>query len=465
MSANGRPQQEKEAGFVHPEEGDSGPPLDDLRAENARLRARVAHLTEAGHELIATQARMQSLLQRATDAILQFEKDGTISGFNRAAERIFDYPETEVLHRSAERLFELPDAYRHDVPGFLLHYSRCTPNQYEQPLIGIRRDGERIMLEVSVAELSTSDLVLFDDFSENRLCCEDGFEDFLCILRDITERKQIDRELRQHRENLEQLVEEQVHEIRNAKEQAERANQAKSDFLASMSHELRTPMHAILSYSEIGLQRHARADPQKLAQYFDRINGSGARLLTMINELLDLAKVEAGRVEYSMQPMDLHGLIEEISSEYDCLVQQKNLRFERLLRLTEAGLVGDRERIGQVIRNLLANAFKFSPPGGLVTLTTEHVALPADADGLPGVRLCVLDEGDGIPEAERETIFDRFVQGSRDEPADGSGLGLAIARQVVLAHGGEIEALNREWGGACFAVTLPRKAGSGVGVS
>jgi PAS domain S-box-containing protein len=427
-----------------------------LLAEIALLRGQVAQLTQAGHELIGTQARMQSLLHRATDAIIQFEKDGTISGFNRAAERTFDYPEIEVLHRGGEHLFELPERFRDNVPGFLLHYMRTTERQYESPLIGIRRNGERIQLEVSVAEISPSDLVLFDDFSQQKLCCEDGFQAFLCILRDITERKQIERELHEHRENLEQLVEEQVHEIRIAKDAAERASQAKSDFLASMSHELRTPMHAILSYSQIGLQKYATADPAKLEQYFGRISTAGNRLLGMINELLDLAKAESGRIVYDLQPADLHQLIEEIACEYEGLAQQRSLHFERTLALADAEIVMDRERIGQVIRNLVGNAFKFSPDNGSVTLATDEVLCEQDGEQRPAVRLRVGDQGHGVPEDELEHIFDRFVQSSGNDVGGGTGLGLAIARQITLAHGGDLQAANREQGGACFTLILPR---------
>jgi PAS domain S-box-containing protein len=268
---------------------------EDLRVEVERLRAQVQHLTQYGHGMVTAQTRLQSLLHRATDAIIQFEADGTISSFNSAAERIFGYPEIDLLHQPGDHLFECPPAFDDNIPAFLLHYSQQTENQYRNPLIGIRCDGARLLLEVSVAEIASSDLVLFDDFSGANVTREGAYEAFPCILRDITERKAIDEELRRYRQELETLVDEQVEEIRRSKEEAERANQAKSEFLANMSHELRTPMHAILSYSEFGLKKHASAGPQKILQYFGRINTAGERLLGMINDLLDLAKAESGR--------------------------------------------------------------------------------------------------------------------------------------------------------------------------
>jgi PAS domain S-box-containing protein len=429
-----------------------------LRAELAALREQIAHLTLSGHELISTQTRMQSLLHRATDAIIQFESDGTISSFNSAAERIFDYSEIELLHRHGEQLFHLPPQFEHNVPAYLLNYMRDTANQYDMPLIGIKRDGSPVLLEVSVAEIETDDLVLFDDFSEADTDGGGAYEAFLCILRDITERKHIDEELRLHREDLEALVEEQVEEIRLAQEEAERANHAKSEFLASMSHELRTPMHAILSYSDFGLKKSATAKPEKIEQYFSRINTAGRRLLDMINDLLDLSKAEAGRLSYDFVVADLHAVVETVMVEFESLSEQRRIQVECDQRLADPLLEMDTERIGQVIRNLLSNALKFSPEGGAVTITCRDATIDGVHGLLPAVLLQVADEGPGIPGGELESVFDKFVQSSRnDKQSGGTGLGLAISREIVDAHQGRIAARNNPGCGACFEMLLPRR--------
>ena len=238
----------------------SEPEQKDPEQEIAELRAQVAQLTATGHELINTQTRMQSLLHNASDAIIQFEADETISSFNRAAEHIFDVAEIEVMYQKGERLFDMPPLFAGNLPGYLSHYVHSTPDQYASPLVALRPNGERRLLQVSIAEIASNDLMLFDDTVEDGDAKGDGagFEAFLCILRDITERKAVDAELEKHQEHLEELVEEQVKEIREAKEQAEMANQAKSEFLANMSHELRTPMHAILSYSDFGQKNMRR---------------------------------------------------------------------------------------------------------------------------------------------------------------------------------------------------------------
>jgi two-component system sensor kinase FixL len=431
--------------------------VESLQAEIAELRFQVAQLTQSGHDLIATQTRMQSLLHRATDAIIQFEADGTISSFNSAAERIFDYPEIEVVHQPGNHLFENPPSFDGNMPAYLLHYSQCTDNQYDNPLIGIRRDGSRIELQLSVAEIASNDLVLFDDSSAPQAENKSGYEAFLCILRDITERKAIDKELRHHREHLEELVEEQVEEVRAAKEEAERANQAKSEFLASMSHELRTPMHAILSYSEFGLKKYASAKPEKLQQYFERIHTAGSRLLEMINDLLDLAKAEAGRALYDIQPCDLSEILQSVADEYESLLDKHRLSLVIETSDVDTRLPVDREKVGVVIRNLLSNAIKFSPDGGEVRVELRHTMVAGDNTERTGVCILVKDQGPGIPDAELDTVFNKFVQSSRnDRQGGGTGLGLAIVREIVVAHTGTISACNRDSGGACFVLCLPR---------
>lgn len=353
----------------------------------------------------------------------------------------------------------MPPQYEQDVPAYLLNYAQNTKKQYDTPLIGLRRDGTPVLLEVSIAEIAADDLLLFDDFSDATGADEStGYEAFLCILRDITERKRIDEELRQHRENLESLVAEQVEEIRHAKDQAERANLAKSEFLANMSHELRTPMHAILSYSDLGRKKLATAKPEKLGQYFSRINGAGSRLLSMINDLLDLSKAEAGRLVCDMRPYDLSEVVETILAEYEVLAEQRRQKIHFVSDVTENTIEIDAERIGQVVRNLLSNALKFSADRGVVSISISDTQLDRDAENpIPAVSIVVTDSGVGIPEAELLSVFDKFEQSSRNRGQNaGTGLGLAISREIVHAHGGEISAANNPLGGASLTVVLPR---------
>ncbi|MBL8482592.1 MAG: GAF domain-containing protein [Rhodocyclaceae bacterium] len=257
-------------------------------------------------------------------------------------------------------------------------------------------------------------------------------------------------ELRRHRDRLAEMVEEQTAHLRHAKDEAEAANKSKSAFLANMSHELRTPMHAILSFAKFGENGTERLPSAKLKEYFLRVRQSGERLLTLLNDLLDLSRMEAGAMPMQFSPHALEEVAREVASELSAIFAVRRLR---LVVECEPGLPRlnmDAYRMAQVVRNLLSNAVKFSPEGGTVS-----VLIGSDA-GDKGLVMRVLDEGVGIPENELEAIFDKFVQSSKTHSgAGGTGLGLAICREILNAHGATVMASNRPGGGAQFTVHIP----------
>ncbi|XZG68866.1 PAS domain S-box protein [Chitinibacteraceae bacterium HSL-7] len=238
-----------------------------------------------------------------------------------------------------------------------------------------------------------------------------------------------------------------------AKVAAEEANIAKSAFLANMSHELRTPMHAILSFSEMGIEKLDKVEPAQLARYFERIHTSGRRLLVLVNDLLDMSKLEANRMNYdkAMYPLSepVHAAEQEIAS----LLAQHRLTVSVDSTTASPKALFDRARVTQVLVNLLSNAIKFSPDGSMIEV--NYLIDTQLANGAPAVGLTLRDHGPGIPEGEEESIFDKFIQSSRRHHGGGTGLGLAICRQIVADHGGEIFAGNAEGGGALFTVLLP----------
>ena len=243
----------------------------------------------------------------------------------------------------------------------------------------------------------------------------------------------------------------QAGQLRLKLEAAEAANRAKSAFLANMSHELRTPLHGILSFSEIGAKRAETADRSKLQGYFDNIDISGQRLLLLLNDLLDLSKLEAGKLELVYGDCDLMQVIEECIEEQAPAISERSLQIRRHNHGAEQNIDCDGERIFQVVRNLLNNAIKFSPPGGKIDFELFNVA---DDETL--IELRVTDDGSGIDPADKEMVFDKFSQ-SGNNPNQGSGLGLSISREIVELHQGTIRAQNSDGRGATMVVRLPRQ--------
>lgn len=255
------------------------------------------------------------------------------------------------------------------------------------------------------------------------------------IASEMDKRKQIEQELLDHQDNLQKLVDQKTLELRIAKEAAESANQAKGEFLANMSHEIRTPMHAILSFTDLTLKR---IDDEKSREFLQNIKISGIRLTDLINDLLDLSKLEAGMMSSSFTDQNLGILVENCVSELQSLIAAKDISVQIDSNGSVDGIF-DRKLILQVITNLLSNAIKFSVAGGSIKISINKSIQELNGENQNVLELIVLDHGIGIPKDELETIFDKFVQSSKTKTnAGGTGLGLPICKDIIALHKGYI---------------------------
>ncbi|WP_198403240.1 ATP-binding protein [Acidovorax delafieldii] len=243
------------------------------------------------------------------------------------------------------------------------------------------------------------------------------------------------------------IVKMDITEFLAARDLAEEASRSKSEFVANISHELRTPLQSILGFSELGMLRGRQHE--KLAAMFSDIHAAGQRMLVLVNDLLDIAKIESTVGAFHFERIDVRDLIDDVAAEMELLLGRK--RLDLRLALGRAPLIAkvDPSRFQQVVRNVLANAVKFSPKGSAIDISAS-----TPDDDFIHIQVC--DQGPGIPPSELEAVFEAFVQSSQTrDGSGGTGLGLAICRKIITAHGGRINATNVPGGGAMFHIVLP----------
>ncbi|MBL8491390.1 MAG: PAS domain-containing protein [Rhodocyclaceae bacterium] len=434
----------------------------ELRALAANLEeilARAEADQEALHgrnrELESANAFFQRTIETMGELFVLLHPDGRIRQVNARAERELACPATELAGGWLEDFLAEDD--RRTLAGrfgggnaLLLAAIKASQGRYEAEhalTCPLSDDGRTRIYQVRGTLLHGRSGKL---------------EGAVVLASDIGHLKDVEAELRAHRDHLAELVAEQTRDLRAAKEAAEEANRAKSEFLANISHELRTPMHAILSFSEMGRSRTGSAPPEKIVTYFERIRQSGGRLIGLIDELLDFSKLSAGRAEIEAAEADVAMILADVTAEVQPLLAAKALALDVAADGDTRARV-DLRRFRQVLLNVLSNAIRFSPAGGRIGVEFSAALLPAgrratDEGSQAALRLRVTDQGPGIPDGELESIFDQFAQSSRTRTgAGGTGLGLAICREIMALHQGRISAGHAPGGGAAIEILIPRR--------
>jgi PAS domain S-box-containing protein len=367
----------------------------------------------------ALRAYLAAIVDSSDDAIFGKDLDGTIRTWNPGAEGLFGYSAGEIIGHSSSILHS-PD-HSDDYFDILKRIGLGEAiKHYETERV--RKDGQSIYVSLTVTALRDA---------------HGHIEGASTIARDITERKLAEQEVLRLNQDLERRVAERTiqlehiaTELETRNLEVERMNRMKTDFLSRMSHELRTPLHAIVGYSDLLGEQSAGPLPAPYPRFVANIQEGARHLLAMVNDLLDISRIEAGRIDLNREVFRAADVLEEVLSVIAPLATIKRIAIENAI---PGGMTirADRTRFKQVLYNLVSNAVKFTPENGRVWITE---ASREDAAGF-----CVGDTGIGIPESELELVFDEFHQaGAAGTAKEGSGLGLAITRRLVGLHGGTI---------------------------
>lgn len=372
----------------------------NLREMNQNLESMVDERTQA---LETSEIRQRSIIQSMADGLITIDEKGIVSMFNLAAEKIFGYQADEVIGQNVKML--MPEHFRFEHDDYLARYHQVGDGNGNvvgprREVEGQRKDGSSFPMDVSISEMTVNSQKVF-----------------IGGVRDITDRKLIDK--------------------------------LKNEFISTVSHELRTPLTSIRG--SLGLINSGAMGelPEQTKELLVIAGNNTERLLLLINDILDIQKIESGQITFSFRPLEIMSFVEQAIIENKAYGEQHGVEFVIRNRVADCNVMADRDRLMQILSNLLSNAAKFSPKGETVEINVARHAGRI-------LRISVTDHGPGIPEAFQPKLFDKFTQSDSSDTRQkgGTGLGLNITKALIERHGGRIDFVSRKGFGTTFIVEL-----------
>lgn len=380
-----------------------------------KLKAHKKKVMELNRELDHTTTFIETVTDNLLDGLITIDSLGTIQTLNPAVEKLFGYQLEELYGKNISVLMPEPYHSQHDT--YMQNYlSGDAPKIIGsgREVIGLRKDGTTFPMDLEISEFPASIGPIF-----------------IGLVRDITDRKTAEKEILQ------------------SKEEAEKANKTKAAFLSQMSHELRTPLNAILGFSQLMMMDSKSLDDRQ-KNFMNQISSSGKLLLELINDILDFNGAEAGKLKFSIKPVQIGSLVDALT---DFLRPVADLKRIKMINLTtdfgDHYVLADQTRLMQVLINLTSNAIKFNNPNGSVTFSAQPI------DGKK-IRFNISDTGPGIAREDLDTLFEPFNPPKKYHPeAKGAGIGLTIAKQLTELMNGELGVTSTVGSGSTFYVDLP----------
>jgi len=408
-----------------------------LKGQERLLHEAAVRQIELEHRarFLAQEARTAHIVSTAMDAIVVLDANRHIDVFNAAAERMFGRLAADVIGRPVEDVIA-----DEQLDGALTIASEegADSNKLElHSLFGYRSTGESFPLEVSVSSLHVA-----------------GDRSYAIIARDVTDRIRAQEALRAQAESLAQKaaeLRELNNELKERQEELERAMTARNRFYASMSHELRTPINAIIGYNTLLLDHIYGPLNDKQTHGLQRTHKAANHLLELVNDVLDLSKIEAGKIELTLQPVPFPGTIEDLFVTVRPLADEHATELNLHIDGGPKAVISDPRRVRQILLNLLSNAIKFG--GG------HPIEVDLSLGAADHIEVAVTDHGEGIEPDDLPRIFDEFVQLSNSQQLGGTGLGLPISKRLATLLGGELRVTSERGKGSTFLLRLPERIG------